>query len=275
MADIAKINGLNLKDAAARADIATAKTDIAGLKESVIKEINSMYIRITDYPTGVYKLTYNGTKYIYYNGATSTSTVDVKGSSGAVILTVNRYSTSRWSWSYINTDVNGVMYLGYGQTNTSSGTRNVMTLPSDVTGTLATTALATTSISGLMSSTDKNTFNTMKDQMQSALRVASNSTTASNGYINLTNTKGTRLQLRWGYATPSNGKIAVNFASSFSSTCLAVIGCAINAQPTTTLLSFKASAKSATGFTAYCSYTNSAGAVAYADEIFCWFAIGY
>lgn len=275
MADIAKINGLNLKDAAARADIATAKTDIAGLKESVIKEINSMYIRITDYPTGVYKLTYNGTKYIYYNGATSTSTVDVKGSSGAVILTVNRYSTSRWSWSYINTDVNGVMYLGYGQTNTSSGTRNVMTLPSDVTGTLATTALATTSTSGLMSSTDKNTFNTMKDQMQSALRVASNSTTASNGYINLTNTKGTRLQLRWGYATPSNGKIAVNFASPFSSTCLAVIGCAINAQPTTTLLSFKASAKSATGFTAYCSYTNSAGAVAYADEIFCWFAIGY
>lgn len=159
MADIAKINGLNLKDAAARADIATAKTDIAGLKESVIKEINSMYIRITDYPTGVYKLTYNGTKYIYYNGATSTSTVDVKGSSGAVILTVNRYSTSRWSWSYINTDVNGVMYLGYGQTNTSSGTRNVMTLPSDVTGTLATTALATTSISGLMSSADKTKLN--------------------------------------------------------------------------------------------------------------------
>lgn len=155
MADIAKINGLNLKDAAARADIATAKTDIAGLKESVIKEISSSYIRITDYPTGVYKLTYNGTKYIYYYGATNTSTVDVKGSSGAVILTVNRYSTSRWSWSYINTDVNGVMYLGYGQTNTSSGTRNVMTLPSDVTGTLATTALATTSISGLMSSADK------------------------------------------------------------------------------------------------------------------------
>lgn len=275
MADIAKINGLNLKDAAARADIATAKTDIAGLKESVIKEISSSYIRITDYPTGVYKLTYNGTKYIYYYGATNTSTVDVKGSSGAVMLTINRYSTSRWSWNYINTDVNGIMYLGYGQTNTSSGTRTVMALPTDVNETLATTALATTSVSGLMSSTDKNTFDTMKDQMQSALRVASNSTTASNGYMNLTNTKGTRLQFRWGYATPSNGKIAVNFASSFSSTCLAVIGCAINAQPTTTLLSFKVSAKSATGFTAYCSYTNSSGAVAYADEIFCWFAIGY
>ena len=135
--------------------------------------------------------------------------------------------------------------------------------------------VVTSTINGLMSSTDKNTFDTMKDQMKSALRVASNSTTASNGYMNLTNTKGTRLQLRWGYATPSNGKIAVNFASSFSSTCLAVIGCAINAQPTTTLLSFKASTKSATGFTAYCSYTNSSGTVAYADEIFCWFAIGY
>lgn len=169
MADIAKINGLNLKDAAARADIATAKTDIAtaktdiaGLKESVIKEINSMYIRITNYPTGVYKLTYNGTKYIYYNGATNTSTIDVKGSSGAVILTVNRYSTSRWSWNYINTDVNGVMYLGYGQTNTNSGTRTVMALPTDVNETLATTALATTSVSGLMSSADKTKLNGLK-----------------------------------------------------------------------------------------------------------------
>ena len=135
--------------------------------------------------------------------------------------------------------------------------------------------VVTSTINGLMSAVDKNTFDTMKDQMKSALRVASKSTRASNGYMNLTNTSGTRLQLRWGYTTPSNGKIAVNFASSFSSTCLAVIGCAINAQPTTTLLSFKASAKSATGFTAYCSYTNSSGAVAYADEIFCWFAIGY
>ena len=278
MADIAKINGLNLKDAAARADIATAKTDIAtaktdiataktdiataktdiataktdiaSLKNNLITEISSSYIRITNYPTGVYKLTYNGTKYIYYYGEGGSQTIQVKAALGSVMLTINQHSTNYWTWYYITSD-SGISYLCYGYCTTASGMYRTMALPTDVNGTLATTALATTSISGLMSSTDKNTFNTMKDQMQSALRVASNSTTASNGYINLTNTKGTRLQLRWGYATPSNGKIAVNFASSFSSTCLAVIGCAINAQPTTTLLSFKASAKSATGFTAY------------------------
>ncbi len=158
MADIAKINGLNLKDAAARADIATAKTDIAGLKESVIKEIDSMYIRITNYPTGVYKLTYNGTKYIYYYGEGGSQTIQVKAASGSVMLTINQHSTNYWTWYYITSD-SGISYLCYGYCTTASGMYRTMALPTDVNGTLATTALATTSISGLMSVADKTKLN--------------------------------------------------------------------------------------------------------------------
>lgn len=158
MADIAKINGLNLKDAAARADIATAKTDIASLKNNLITEISSSYIRITNYPTGVYKLTYNGTKYIYYYGEGGSQTIQVKASSGSVMLIINRYSTSYWTWYYINSDSN-ISYLCYGYCTTASGMYHTMALPTDVNGTLATTALATTSISGLMSSADKTKLN--------------------------------------------------------------------------------------------------------------------
>ena len=158
MADIAKINGLNLKDAAARANIATAKTDIAGLKESVVKEINSMYIRITNYPTGVYKLTYNGTKYIYYYGEGGSQTIQVKAASGSVMLTINQHSTNYWTWYYITSD-SGISYLCYGYCTTASGMYRTMALPTDVNGTLATTALTTTSISGLMSAADKAKLN--------------------------------------------------------------------------------------------------------------------
>lgn len=135
--------------------------------------------------------------------------------------------------------------------------------------------VVTSTINGLMSAVDKNTFDTMKDQMKSALRVASNSTTASNGYMNLTNTSGTRLQLRWGYATPaSGGKITVNFASSFSSTCLAVVGAALGSSSDNTIC-FKVYSKSATGFTAYVTYVSSGGGIGMAGEQHCWFAIGY
>lgn len=152
MADIAKINGLNLKDAAARADIAR-------LENNLITEISSQYIRITDYATGVYKLTYNGTKYIYYNGSSNSNSVSVQGSAGAVILTINRYSTTRWSWNYINCDTYGTMYLGYGNTSTNTGTYQTLTLPSVTSGAVATTAVATTSVNGLMSSADKTKLN--------------------------------------------------------------------------------------------------------------------
>ena len=85
-----------------------------------ITEISTQYIRITDLNAGVYRLTYNGTKYIYYNGSSSTSTHTVTGSTGQVILIVNKYSTTYWHWYYINgTTSLGTLYAGY--TSTSSG----------------------------------------------------------------------------------------------------------------------------------------------------------
>lgn len=72
---------------------------------SGVTEISTQYIRIWDLAVGVYKLTYNGTKYIYYYGATNTSkTHTVTGSSGVVLLFVNWYGSNgtRKHWWYIN-----------------------------------------------------------------------------------------------------------------------------------------------------------------------------
>ncbi len=169
MADIAKINGLNLKDAQARTDIAGIKsgTITVGNASSADSAANGItllparYIRITDLSTGVYKLTYNATKYIYYNGANSTSSISINGSSGAVILTVSKHSISYWTWSYINNNGSSTIYLCYGYTTSSAGSWREITLPSVSTGTLATTALATTSEAGLMSATDKTKINSV------------------------------------------------------------------------------------------------------------------
>lgn len=101
---------------------------------SGITELSSQYIRITDLASGVYKLTYNGTKYLYYNGTSSTSTHTVTGSSGAVILNVNKYSTTYWHWYYINGSSSyATLYFGY--TSTSSGSSSSKSLSSLYTGT--------------------------------------------------------------------------------------------------------------------------------------------
>lgn len=63
-----------------------------------LPSISTQYIRITDLDTGVYKLTYSGTKYIRYYGSTSTSNVAVDGSN--VVLIVNK-SSSYWNWYYV------------------------------------------------------------------------------------------------------------------------------------------------------------------------------
>lgn len=87
---------------------------------SAITEISTQYTRITDLSTGVYRLTYNGTKYIYYSGTTLTSTHTVTGGAGAVILTVNRYSTTYWHWYYINGST-GYETIYFGYTSSSTG----------------------------------------------------------------------------------------------------------------------------------------------------------
>lgn len=120
-----------------------------------ITEINADYIRITDLSTGIYKLRYAGTKYIYYSGTSGMGTINVYGSSGAVILTVNRYASSYWTWNYINNNGGSSIYLCYGYTNSSSGSYRRITLPSVQAGTLALNTVATTSVAGLMSAADK------------------------------------------------------------------------------------------------------------------------
>ena len=94
-----------------------------------ITEISTQYIRITDLEAGVYKLTYNGTKYIYYAGTSSTSTHTVTGGAGAVVLTVSKYSTTYWHWWYINgTTSYATLYYGY--TYSSSGSTSSKSISS-------------------------------------------------------------------------------------------------------------------------------------------------
>ena len=50
---------------------------LSDLTNGIIKEINTQYIRIWDLEPGIYKLTYNGTKYIYYKGSTDTTSLSV------------------------------------------------------------------------------------------------------------------------------------------------------------------------------------------------------
>ena len=97
-----------------------------------ITEISTQYTRITDLSTGVYKLTYNGTKYLYYNGTSSTSTNTIAGGKGAVILTVNRYSDTYWHWYYINGST-GYETIYFGYTSSSSGSTSSKPLNSLLT----------------------------------------------------------------------------------------------------------------------------------------------
>lgn len=82
-----------------------------------ITEISTQYIRIWGLTTGVYKLTYNGTKYLYFNGATSTSSMAVPN--GEVILIVNS-TTTNVCWHFVSVSANKQnIYFGY--TTSSSG----------------------------------------------------------------------------------------------------------------------------------------------------------
>lgn len=85
-----------------------------------ITEISTQYIRIWGLTTGVYKLTYNGTKYLYFNGATSTSTMAVPN--GEVILIVNS-TTTNVCWHFVSVSANKQnIYFGY--TTSSSGSNS-------------------------------------------------------------------------------------------------------------------------------------------------------
>ena len=111
------------------------KQALDGISNSTIKELDSQYVRITDLATGVYKLTYNGTKYIYYSGSNSTSTHAVSdgSSDNSVILVVNKGTSSSawpsssntyWHWYYINSGSGSHPTIYYGYTTSSSGSQS-------------------------------------------------------------------------------------------------------------------------------------------------------
>lgn len=100
-------------------DLQTNKLDKADV---IIKELSTQAIRITDLTSGIYKLTYAGVKYIYYDGATgynsqTTYTTDV------VYLFVTHYTGSaeeRWHWYFVGGSTKPT-YFYTGTTTTTTG----------------------------------------------------------------------------------------------------------------------------------------------------------
>ncbi len=82
-----------------------------------ITEIADQYVRIWNLDAGIYKLTYNGTKYIYYSGTTSTSTRMISYKAGDEVLLIvsigNGYKV--WLLPYYTA------HFYYGYTSSSSG----------------------------------------------------------------------------------------------------------------------------------------------------------
>ena len=94
-----------------------------------VKELSTQYVRITDLETGIYKLTYNGTKYLYHCGKTSTTSHSVAVGAVACLLYVQKYSTTWWEWHYFYSTETSVKKIVVGSTGTSSGTASTLLFP--------------------------------------------------------------------------------------------------------------------------------------------------
>lgn len=110
---------------ATRTQLSSLTTQVSSLSNSVIKTVSTQYIRITDLTSGVYKLTYSGTKYIYYKGTTDTATVNLGSiNDGTLILNVSKVSDTTWLWNvmYAGTSLwTNLPYMIYGITQESAG----------------------------------------------------------------------------------------------------------------------------------------------------------
>lgn len=94
-----------------------------------IKELNTQYVRITSLDTGIYKLTYSGTKYLYYYGTTSENKYTIATSTASCLLFVQRYSTTYWHWEYSYAS-GSIRKMVKGWTSASSGEVTTLLLPS-------------------------------------------------------------------------------------------------------------------------------------------------
>lgn len=116
---------------------ATLDASLAGVGGgSDIIDIDTQYVRITDLDSGIYRLTYEGTKYIYYSGATSSSALDFNPIN-PIYLYVNKKQAATdgeayWDWHIFGTRGVGnyVLYLYYGIVKISSGSYSSLDLSS-------------------------------------------------------------------------------------------------------------------------------------------------
>lgn len=101
--------------------------DDASHTNQFIKEISDQEIRITSLTAGIYRLSYNGAKKIYYNGSTSTDYVDLNNilvgtEYPEILLHVdNTFATGYTCWYFIGSGTNASAQLVYGRTNASAG----------------------------------------------------------------------------------------------------------------------------------------------------------
>jgi len=186
---------------------------------TVATEIGSQYIRITNLNSGIYRLSYSGTKYIYYNGNSDTTTHTVVGGSGAVILVVSKYSTTYWHWYYVNgTDTATSTAIYSGQTTTAAGTVNNAGYLKDISRTIG-NASFTLTLNGTTIGNDF-TANATTDKTYTLTNIVQDSANGSNGNLLVHN--GTAHTGAW--TTKYEPNIGLNGASNKKVLSLSNIG---------------------------------------------------
>lgn len=122
-------NGNNIADTYARKDELSSGGSSSGSSSGGgITEIATQVIRITNLETGVYKLTYNGTKAIQYNGSTGMqrlSIIDTYATNPIILNVTQSYVSSSgvksWQWYFVGSVQGLPPSIFYGYTSTSAG----------------------------------------------------------------------------------------------------------------------------------------------------------
>lgn len=231
-------------------------------ESSEITEIFTQYIRIWNLEAGVYKLTYAGTKYLYYMGSSSTTTHTVAGGAGTTILTISEYGSTPTAkhWYYINySGSSAAQYIYHGCTTSSSGSVSTVTFPTNSLN------LGGTLIAGGYSHT------------------ATSSTSVTSGYhdikaIDDSSWIGSRLQFRWGTFHPGGNNTSVSFRSAFTTACVWVYATLFKSNETTSSLhGIKVRTMTSSAFTCVCTYQEGSGGSTCTNstDVYVYFAVGY
>ena len=88
-----------------------------------IIDLPDQYVRIWGLDTGIYRLTYEGDKYLYYNGTTSTATVDIKTDKPIIYVNSIIFNNKEMrTWISITAHQSTSVRIASGYTSNSSGT---------------------------------------------------------------------------------------------------------------------------------------------------------